>query len=74
MKKSELRKIIKEELQKLNEEISVKNVGDAKSLLRKNKIKVLNHRYTDNKGGFISTDNDSEALFLVRSMGLWRPN
>ena len=55
----------------LTEGIKVKNVGEAKSLLRKNNIKVTSSKYTTGEQGEILTNNDTEARSLLRSMGLF---
>jgi len=70
MKKSELKQLIREILQ---EGINVKNVGEAKILLKKNGIQVTSHKYANGNEGYIETNNNSKAVSLLRSMGLWKP-
>ena len=52
--------------------IKVKNVREAKSLLKKNGITVMSSKYTNGNEGTIETDNDREATSILRSYGLWR--
>lgn len=51
--------------------IKVKNVKEAKTLLRRNGIKTTGSGYTNGNEGWITSDN-SEAEWLIKSMGLYK--
>jgi len=64
--------ILKENINLLEvERINVKNVGEAKRLLKSNGIKVTSSGHTNGNEGWVST-NDSGATSLLRSYGVWR--
>jgi hypothetical protein len=54
----------------IGEGIKVKNVGEAKSLCKSNGIKVTSSKYTNGNAGEISTDDDNNALSVLRSYGM----